>query len=77
LALSRQLPAGAYLRGLRFAGADWQLEGYAPNAAQLIAGLGAAPGFKDVHFLSATNRAQIGDRTYESFALAFRYGPAP
>lgn len=77
LAVSRQLPPGAYLRGIRFAGAEWQLEGYAPNAARLIAALGAAPGVKDVHFLSATNRTQIGDRTYESFALAFRYVPAP
>ena len=77
LALSRQLPPGAYVRGIRASGAEWQVDGYAPNAARLIAGLGAAPGFKEVHFLSATNRAQVGDRTYESFALAFRYTPAP
>jgi Tfp pilus assembly protein PilN len=77
LALSRQLPPGAYVRGIRVSGTDWQVDGYAPNAARLIAGLGAAPGFKEVHFLSATNRAEVGDRTYESFALAFRYAPAP
>lgn len=77
LALSRRLPPGAYVRGLRSAGADWQVDGYAPNAARLLAALGAAPEFKDVHFLSATNRAQVGERTYESFALAFRYAPAP
>ena len=77
LALSRQLPPGAFVRGIRSSGAEWQVDGYAPNAARLLAGLGAAPQFKEVHFLSATNRAQVGDRTYESFALAFRYAPAP
>ncbi len=77
LALSRQLPPGAFVRAVRSSGADWQVEGYAPNAARLLAGLGAAPEFKEIHFLSATSRAQIGDRTYESFALAFRYAPAP
>jgi len=77
LELSRQLPAGAWVRGIRSSGAEWQVDGYAPNAARLLAGLAAAPGFKEVHFLSATNRAQVGDRTYESFALAFRYAAAP
>ncbi len=77
LALSRRLPPGAFLRGIRQSGAEWQIDGYAANAARLIGELGAAPEFQDVHFLSATNRAQIGDRTYESFALAFRYAPAP
>jgi Tfp pilus assembly protein PilN len=77
LALSKQLPAGAYLRGIRWSGADWQIDGYAPNASRLVAQLGAAPEFKEVRFLSATTRGAVGDRTYESFALAFRYAPAP
>src|SRR6266511_5114447 len=76
-ALSRQLPAGAVVRGLRSTGGEWQVDGYAPNAARLLAALGATPEFKEVHFLSATNRAQLGDRTYESFSLAFRFVPAP
>src|SRR2546422_356363 len=54
LALSRQLPPGAYVRGIRASGAEWQVDGYAPHAARLIAGLGAAPGFKEVHFLAAS-----------------------
>ena len=77
LALSKQLPAGAYLRGMRWSGAEWQIDGYAPNASRLVAQLGAAPEFKEVRFLSATTRGALGDRTYESFALAFRYTPAP
>jgi Tfp pilus assembly protein PilN len=77
LALSKQLPTGAYLRGMRWSGAEWQVDGYAPNASRLVAQLGAAPEFKEVRFLSATTRAALGERTYESFSLAFRYAPAP
>ena len=77
LALSKQLPAGAYLRGIRWSGSDWQIDGYAPNASRLVAQLGAAPEFKEVRFRSATTRAAVGDRSYENFALAFRYAPAP
>src|SRR5256884_278648 len=77
LALSNHLPAGAYLRAVRWSGGDWQIDGYAPNASRLVAQLGAAPEFKEVRFLSATTRGALGDRTYESFALAFRYAPAP
>ncbi|OLB48305.1 MAG: hypothetical protein AUI08_11300 [Gemmatimonadetes bacterium 13_2_20CM_2_65_7] len=76
-ALSKRLPAGAYLRGIRWSGTDWQIDGFAPNASRLVAQLGAAPEFKEVRFLSATTRVALGDRTYESFALAFRYAPAP
>jgi hypothetical protein len=77
LALSRQLPPGAFVRGIRGSGSDWQLDGYAPNASNVIARLGAAPEFKDVHFLSAMDHAQVGHQSYESFALAFRFVSAP
>ena len=72
-ALSSRLPAGAYVRSLRSAGRDWQIDGYAPNAAQLLALLAGTPQLEDVRFLSATTRVTIGDRTYDSFALAFRF----
>ena len=75
--LSRHLPARAFVRGIHGAGADWQVDGYAPNAAAVLSALGAAPEFHDVHFLSAMNRAQFGTELYESFALAFRFLPAP
>jgi len=77
LALSERLPPGASLRTINAAGAEWRLEGFAPNAAQLLGLLAAAPDFHDVRFLSATNRAVVGTRTYENFTLAFRYTPAP
>jgi len=77
LALSKQLPAGAYLRGMRWSGVEWQIDGYAANASRLVAQLGEAPEFKEVRFLSATTRVNLADRTYESFVLAFRYAPAP
>ncbi|HZE74903.1 MAG TPA: PilN domain-containing protein [Gemmatimonadales bacterium] len=77
LALSSRLPSGAHLRSLRLTGAGWQIDGYAPQAAGVIQALGGAPEFREVHFLSATNRAQIGDRTYESFSVAFRFVSTP
>jgi hypothetical protein len=76
-ALSASLPAGAFARQVRGAGAEWQADGYAPNASAVLSALGADKEFHDVHFLEATNRAQIANRQYESFALAFRYAPAP
>jgi hypothetical protein len=77
LALSTRLPPGAYLRSMRAAGGEWQIDGYAKQAAQLIQVLGAATEFRGVHFLTATNRVQVGDRSYESFSLGFRFVPAP
>jgi Tfp pilus assembly protein PilN len=77
LALSKRLPPSAYLRSMRTAGEEWQIEGHATQAAQLIQVLGAAPEFRGVHFLSATNRVQVGERSYESFSIAFRFVPTP
>lgn len=75
-ALTRRLPREAYLRSLRFAGSDWQVDGYAPNAARVLAELGGAAEFTDVHFLTATTHVTLGSRTYETFALAFRFAAA-
>jgi Tfp pilus assembly protein PilN len=77
LALSKHLPADAYLRSLRIGAGEWQIEGYATQAAQLIQVLGDVPEFRNVHFLSATNRIQVDERSYETFSLAFRFIPAP
>jgi hypothetical protein len=77
LALSKHLPSGDYIRSMRTSGGEWQIDGYARQAAQLIQVLGAAPEFRGVHFLTATNRVQVGERSYESFSLAFRFVPAP
>ena len=74
--LTRRLPAGAYVRSLRFAGSDWQIDGYAPNAARVLAELGGTSEFTDVRFVTATTRVLLGSRTYETFALAFRFAAA-
>ncbi len=76
-ALSAALPAGAFVRQIRATGADWQVDGYAPNASAVLTALGTGSDFRDVHFLSATSRAQIANKQYESFALAFRFGATP
>jgi hypothetical protein len=76
LALLGRLPPGAYLQALRLTGTGWQIDGYAPQAASVIEALGGAPEFHEVRFISATNRSQFGDRTYESFSVAFRFVPA-
>ncbi len=76
-ALSAKLPPGAFVRGVRGTSAGWQVDGYAPNASAVITALGADAEFRDVHFLAGTTRNQIGNRPYESFALAFRFVPAP
>jgi hypothetical protein len=76
LSLLSRLPPGAYLQALRFTGGGWQIDGYAPQAASVIEALGGAPEFHEVRFIAATNRAQFGDRTYESFSVAFRFVPA-
>jgi hypothetical protein len=77
LALSQRLPRPAYIRALRLTAAGWQIDGYAPQAAAVTQALGSAAEFHDVRFLSAINRSQIGDRTYESFSIAFRFAPPP
>jgi Tfp pilus assembly protein PilN len=77
LALSKRLPRDAYLRSLRASGTEWQIEGHAGQAAQLIQVLGAAPEFRSIRFLAATNRVQVDERSYETFSLAFQFVPAP
>jgi Tfp pilus assembly protein PilN len=70
--ITQRLPRGAYVRSLRFAGGEWQVEGFAPRAAQVTQSLGSAPELSDVRVLAATNRARTGEETNESFSLAFR-----
>jgi hypothetical protein len=77
LALTRGLPPGAFIRGIRGTGPDWQVDGYAPNAANVLTALGTASELKDVHFLSAMSRLEFRNQPYESFALAFRFVSAP
>jgi general secretion pathway protein L len=75
--ISDRLPRGAYIRSLRYAGGEWQVEGFAPRAAQVTQSLGSAPELSNVRVLAATNRARTGEETNESFSLAFRLAPGP
>ncbi|HEX2217256.1 MAG TPA: PilN domain-containing protein [Gemmatimonadales bacterium] len=77
LTVTERLPAGAYLRALRFAGGEWQVEGFAPRAAEVTQALGAAPELADVRVLGATSRTRAGEGANESFALAFRLAERP
>ena len=77
LALTRTLPSDAYLRTVHNAGDQWELDGYARDAARLIPVLEDTSVFGDVRFRTATTRVRLGDENYENFSLALRYLPAP
>ena len=77
LAVTQRLPAGAYLRSMRYAGGEWQVDGFAPRAAQVTQALGSAPELSGVRVLGATNRSRTGEGTNESFTLAFRLAQRP
>ena len=76
-ALTRSLPSGAHLTALRSTGPDWQIVGFAREAAPLVARLEEDPLFQEVHFLSATSRTRLNGQVYESFSIALRLVPAP
>jgi Tfp pilus assembly protein PilN len=77
LALTRTLPADAHVRAIHNAGDQWELDGYARDAARLIPVLEESNAFGEVRFRTATTRARVGNENYENFSLALRYLPAP
>ena len=76
-ALGAQLPAGATVLNIRSNGSDWQIEGRARDAAAIVPLLDRDDRFDDLRFLSASSRFREGDRTYETFSIAFRVRSAP
>jgi Tfp pilus assembly protein PilN len=75
LLVTRLLPPDAYLRGLHAAGDEWEIDGYARDAARLIPTFEESESLADVRFRTATTRVQLNNETYESFSLALRYLP--
>jgi len=61
---------------LRASAADWQIDGTALDAAAIVPLLDRDDRFEDVRFLSASSRFRDGDRTYETFSIAFRVRPS-
>jgi hypothetical protein len=74
--LSDRLPSGATVLSLRVVNNEWQIDGTALDAAALLPLLDSDPRFRDVRFLSASSRFREGERTYETFSIAFRVEPA-
>lgn len=75
-ALSERLPAGATVLSVRANGEAWQIDGRAGDAAAILPALDGDARFEDVRFLSASTRFREGDRTWETFSIAFRVRPA-
>lgn len=77
LAVTRVLPEDAYLRSVNGVGADWELTGYARDAARLIPLLEQSAGFVDARFRGATSRVQVDNRDFEAFSILVRWADAP
>jgi Tfp pilus assembly protein PilN len=75
LDITRLLPGDVYLTQLSHAGAEWELNGRAEDAARLIPLLEQSPRFDDVRFRTATTRVRVGGSTLESFSLVLRHVP--
>jgi hypothetical protein len=71
-ALSRTLPADAFVERLAWDGNEWRLDGSANQAASVVPHLDSAHRFTDVRVLSASTRFRDGARTRESFSVAFK-----
>jgi Tfp pilus assembly protein PilN len=75
LLVTQLLPPDAHLRSLHASSSEWELDGYARDAARLIPTLEESDSLADVRFRTATTRVQLNNEAYESFSLALRYVP--
>ncbi len=69
-AISRRLPHDAIVMSVRADGDEWQIDGTARNAANIVPALDADPAFENVRSLSASSRFNEGNKTYETFSVA-------
>jgi hypothetical protein len=74
--ITRLLPADASVRAVRYQGNEWQIDGYARDAARLIPVFEQSLEFEGVRFRTATSRIQLSDGMYDNFSLALRYVPS-
>lgn len=75
-ALGARLPAGAVVQRVRAAGAEWQVDGSARDAAAVLAALASEPVFRDVRVLAPSASFVEAGGARESFSVAFRAGGA-
>jgi len=69
-AISRRLPRDAVVMSLRADGDEWQIDGTASHAANIVPALDADPSLENVRSLSASSRFNEGSRSYETFSVA-------
>ena len=69
-AISRRLPHDAVVMSVRADGDEWQIDGTASHAANIVPALDADPSLENVRFLSASSRFNEGNRSYETFSVA-------
>ena len=69
-AISRRLPHDAVVMSVRADGDEWQIDGTAGHAANIVPALDADPSLENVRFLSASSRFNEGNRSYETFSIA-------
>lgn len=69
--LSRVLPSDVVVTSLRMQGNDWQVDGSAADASQLVPLLDKSGRLERVRSVAATSRFRDGPRMRESFSIAF------
>jgi hypothetical protein len=74
-ALSARLPREATVLSVKAVGDDWQIDGTSPDAAAIVPLLDKDDRFEGVRFLSASSRFREGNRSLETFSIAFRVRP--
>lgn len=70
--LGRSLPGDAFVERINWDGTEWRIDGSADKAAEIVPGLEAVPNLDAVHALNASTRFRDGNKTRETFAVAFR-----
>lgn len=76
-AISTLLPDDAVIQNARFVGDQWQISGTASDAAALVPRFDADARFDSVRVLAAISRFRDGQRSRETFSIAFHVRSAP